>query len=172
MEIARCREGNSVSQRKYTLDLLAKTGMLGCRPVDTPIEFNVKLETSGYRHRQSVQVAPYEDHMETLRKCTSKYCTFVWGNLVLEKVLSDLCQDYEVPMNLFSDNKAAISIANNLIQHDRTKNVEIEKHFIKEKLDNGSIYIPYIPSSQHIVDILRKGLLRQSFNLFVSKLGL
>ncbi|KAA0054073.1 reverse transcriptase [Cucumis melo var. makuwa] len=40
MEAARSKEGISVSQRKYTLDLLTETGMLGCCPADTPIEFN------------------------------------------------------------------------------------------------------------------------------------
>ena len=47
MEVARSKEGSSVSQRKYILDLLAETSMLGCRFVDTPIEFNCKLENSG-----------------------------------------------------------------------------------------------------------------------------
>ncbi|KAL4021159.1 hypothetical protein IC575_019950 [Cucumis melo] len=46
MEVARSKEGISVSQRKYTLDLLTETGMLGCRPADTPIEFNCKLGNS------------------------------------------------------------------------------------------------------------------------------
>ena len=41
--------------------------------------------------------------------------------------------DYEFgnhvsPMNLYCDNKAAISIANNLVQHDRTKHMEIDRH--------------------------------------------
>ncbi|KAL4038634.1 hypothetical protein IC575_002257 [Cucumis melo] len=43
MEVTRSKEGISVSQRKYTLDLLNETGMLGCHPADTPIEFNCKL---------------------------------------------------------------------------------------------------------------------------------
>ena len=43
MEVARLKESISVSQRKYTLDLLTETSMMGCRPVDTPIEFNAKL---------------------------------------------------------------------------------------------------------------------------------
>ncbi|KAL4034485.1 hypothetical protein IC575_003132 [Cucumis melo] len=43
MEIARSKEGISMSQRKYTLDLLAEKGMLGCHPTDAPIEFNAKL---------------------------------------------------------------------------------------------------------------------------------
>ena len=42
-------------------------------------------------------------------------------------------------MGLVCDNKSAISIAHNLVQHDRTKHVEIDRHFIKEKLDNGLI---------------------------------
>ncbi|XP_038896526.1 uncharacterized mitochondrial protein AtMg00810-like [Benincasa hispida] len=46
MEVARSREGISVSQWKYTLDLLSETDMTGCRHVDTPIEFNAKLGDS------------------------------------------------------------------------------------------------------------------------------
>ncbi|KAL4022534.1 hypothetical protein IC575_016271 [Cucumis melo] len=272
MEVARSKEGISVSQRKYTLDLLTETGMLGCRPADTPIEFNCKLGNSDdqvpvdkeqYQRlvgkliylshtrpdisfvvsvvSQFMQ-APYEKHMEAVnrilrylkntpgkglmfrktnrktieaytdsdwagsvidRKSTSGYCTFVWGNLVtwrskkqsvvarssaeaeyramslgiceeiwLQKVLSDLHQECETPLKLFCDNKAVISIANNPVQHDRTKHVEIDRHFIKERLDSGSICIPYIPSSQQIADVLTKGLLRPHFDLCVSKLGL
>ena len=43
MEVASSREGISVSQQKYTIDLLKETSMIGCRPADTPIEFNAKL---------------------------------------------------------------------------------------------------------------------------------
>ena len=32
-----------ISQRKYTLDILADTGILDCKPVDTPMDLNVKL---------------------------------------------------------------------------------------------------------------------------------
>ena len=46
MEVARSKEGISVSKRKYTIDLLTKTGMLECCLVDTPIEFNCKLGNS------------------------------------------------------------------------------------------------------------------------------
>ena len=44
MEIARNETGVSISQRKYTLDLLKETGMLGSKPVDTPMDPNIKLE--------------------------------------------------------------------------------------------------------------------------------
>ena len=43
IEIAQSKHGIFLSQRKYVLDLLAKTGMLDCKPVDTPIEQNHRM---------------------------------------------------------------------------------------------------------------------------------
>jgi len=42
--VLRSKEGISLSQRKYTLDLLADVGMLNCKPADTPIVQNLKFE--------------------------------------------------------------------------------------------------------------------------------
>lgn len=49
MEIARNKTGISVSQRKYVMDLLKETGMLGCKLVDTPMDpsLNLSEQTSG-----------------------------------------------------------------------------------------------------------------------------
>ena len=68
----------------------------------------------------------------------------------LQKALSNLHKKCETPLKLFCDNKVAINIANNPIQHDITKHVEIDRHFIKERLGSGSICIPYIPLSQQV----------------------
>ena len=46
MEIARSKKGIAVSQRKYVLDLLNETEMLGCKPEETPMDSTVKLEES------------------------------------------------------------------------------------------------------------------------------
>ena len=46
MEVMRSKQGISVSQRKYVLELLKETGMLGCKPIDTPMDPNTKLSDS------------------------------------------------------------------------------------------------------------------------------
>ena len=43
IEIAQSKSGVVMSQRKYVLDILEKTGMLDCKPIDTPMDPNVKL---------------------------------------------------------------------------------------------------------------------------------
>ena len=43
MEVARSKKDIVVSQRKYILDLLKETRMSGYKPVDTPVEYNLKL---------------------------------------------------------------------------------------------------------------------------------
>ncbi|RDX81628.1 hypothetical protein CR513_37671, partial [Mucuna pruriens] len=44
IEVVRSKQGIFMSQQKYDLDLLNKTGTLGCQPIDTPIEQNYGLE--------------------------------------------------------------------------------------------------------------------------------
>ncbi|RVX15346.1 Retrovirus-related Pol polyprotein from transposon RE1 [Vitis vinifera] len=66
-------------------------------------------------------------------------------------------------MIVLCDNKATISIAKNPVQHDRTKHVEIDRHFIKEKLEGGTIRLMYIPSSRQTADILTKTLPKATY---------
>lgn len=72
-------------------------------------------------------------------------------------------------MRLYYDNKSVISITHNLVQQDKTKHIEVDRHFIKEKLDSGLICTPYA-SSQDNLNLLTKGLNNNNFEGIVSKL--
>jgi hypothetical protein len=75
----------------------------------------------------------------------------------LQRVLLELGLNEKGPIMLYCNNKAAISITNNPVQHDRTKHVEIDHHFIKEKLDNGMMCLPFVRTIGQLVDIFTKG---------------
>ncbi|KAJ1273934.1 hypothetical protein BS78_05G023700 [Paspalum vaginatum] len=75
--------------------------------------------------------------------------------LWVKNLLSELKLS-EGPFKLWCDNQSAINIANNLVQHDRTKHVEIDRFFIKEQLDDGSLKLSHIASGEQVADCLTK----------------
>lgn len=95
-------------------------------------------------------------------------CELLWLKIILE----DLRIKSDAPMRLYCDNKSAISIAHNPVQHDRTKHIEVDRHFIKEKLDSGLICTSYVSSQDNLADIVTKGLNSNNFERIVSKLGM
>ena len=75
-------------------------------------------------------------------------------------------------MKLYYDNKSTISITHNPMLHDRTKHIEIDKHFIKETLNNGLICTPYVPPGHQLAYVLTKGLCSIVFYKNINKLGM
>lgn len=92
--------------------------------------------------------------------------------LWVRNLLSELKVLRKGPLNLWCDNKSAINIANNPVQHDRTKHVEIDRFFIKEKLDDGIIRINHVTSSEQIADCLTKGLGNKECSSACNKMGM
>ena len=143
----------------------------------------------------------WEGSLVDLRSTTG-YCTFVWGNLVtwrskkqsvvarssaeaeFRAMAHGICEGMWLrrllrelhattgQINMFCDNQATIKIARNPVHHDRTKHVEIDRHFIKEKLDAGIVNLLYTPTRTQIADVLTKALPRTSFEELSCKLGL
>ena len=86
------------------------------------------------------------------RGMTLGLCEALWLRLLLQ----DLSYLSRQPIRLFCDNKAACDIAHNPIQHDRTKHVEVDRFFIKEKLEDKIVELPKIRSKDQLADILTK----------------
>ena len=79
-------------------------------------------------------------------------CEALWLGLLLQ----DLGFLSRQPIRLFCDNKVSCDIAHNPVQHDRIKHVEVDKFFIKEKLDDKIVKLPKIRSEDQLANILTK----------------
>lgn len=95
-------------------------------------------------------------------------CEGIW----LQRILKELGVLTDCTMRLLCDNKAVISIAKNLVHPDRTQHVEIYKHFIKEKIDDGIIKLEYTPPNHQTADILTKALHKSNYENLRSKLDM
>ncbi|XP_022031758.1 uncharacterized mitochondrial protein AtMg00810-like [Helianthus annuus] len=72
---------------------------------------------------------------------------------------------------VFCDNVSAVYLSNNPVQHQRTKHIEIDIHFVREKVRLGHIKVLHVPSSMQYADIFTKGLSRELFQSFRSSLS-
>jgi hypothetical protein len=74
------------------------------------------------------------------------------------QTLADLEVKYTAPIPIHCDNTSAISVSKNPVFHSKTKNIPIRYHFLREQVTNSVVYVHYIPSKDHIVDIFPKPL--------------
>lgn len=91
--------------------------------------------------------------------------------LWIQKLLTDIGLRTNLPTPLMCDNKASISISENPVLHDRTKHIEIDRHFIKEKLDGGVIELPFVRSEDQLADVLTKAVNGRKFETVMCKLN-
>jgi homospermidine synthase len=92
--------------------------------------------------------------------------------LWLKRLLKNLKINHGAKMKLCCDSKSEISIANNLMQHDRTKHVEIDRFFIKEKLKNVLLELSRVATENLVVDCLTKGFSSIDLVRLCNKMGL
>ncbi|KAK4354380.1 hypothetical protein RND71_026574 [Anisodus tanguticus] len=72
---------------------------------------------------------------------------------------------------VYCDNISAIYLSHNPIQHQRTKHIEIDIHFVREKVALSHVIVLHVPSSYQYADIFTQGLPRQLFLDFRSSLS-
>ncbi|XP_021757509.1 uncharacterized protein LOC110722552 [Chenopodium quinoa] len=64
---------------------------------------------------------------------------------------------------VYCENISAIYLSSNPLQHQRTKHIEMDIHFVRDKVALGEIKVLHVPSSYQYADIFTKGLPRQLF---------
>ncbi|RVW97054.1 Retrovirus-related Pol polyprotein from transposon RE1 [Vitis vinifera] len=271
LEIAQSSSGVVMSQRKYALDILEETSMLECKPVDTPMDPNVKLvpgqgeplrDPGRYRQlvgkpnyltitRSNISFpvsvvsqflqSPCDNHWDAMihilryikgtpgqgmlyedrghtqivgytdadwagspldRRSTSGYCVFIGGNLIswkskkqnivvrssaeveyramalatceliwLRQLLQELRFGKDEQIKLVCDNQAALHIASNPVFHERTKHIEVDCHFIREKIASGCVATSFVNSNDQLANIFTKSLKGPRIKYICNKLG-
>ncbi|CAL9009705.1 unnamed protein product [Prunus brigantina] len=134
------------------------------------------------------------------RHSTGGYCVYVGSNLVSwsskkQKTVSrssteaeyrqlaytaaelswlrSLFRDLQLPLSrptIWCDNISSIALASNPVFHSRTKHLEVDYHYVREKVIRGELAVNFICSLDQLADLFTKGLSSARFKLLVSKL--
>ncbi|GKB59835.1 hypothetical protein Tco_0916021 [Tanacetum coccineum] len=83
--------------------------------------------------------------------------------------------DYAIRLHnvlIMCDNKGAIDLRRNPVQHSRSKHIEIHHHFLCDNVQKGNISIEKVASEDNIADILTKPLKHEVFNYLRLGLGM
>nr|GEU54821.1 hypothetical protein [Tanacetum cinerariifolium] len=125
------------------------------------------IETIVYAN--SDHVGDYVD-----RKRTSGICTFMGCCLTswFSKKQTALAISRIEAEYVSAEKACTIDLLKNLVQHSRTKHIEIRHHFLRDNVQKGHISIDKVLSIDNFADILTKPLKRESFNYLRLRLGM
>ncbi|KAJ9565218.1 hypothetical protein OSB04_001184 [Centaurea solstitialis] len=90
----------------------------------------------------------------------------------LRNLLLELCCPLSRATVVFCDNVSVMYLASNPVQHQRTKHVEIDLHFVRERVAIGHVRVLHVPSAYQYADIFTKGLPTSLFLHFRDSLNI
>ncbi|GJV48082.1 retrovirus-related pol polyprotein from transposon TNT 1-94 [Tanacetum coccineum] len=160
-----------------------------CKPVDTPMVERTKLDEdlSGtinmgiwYPKDTAMALTAYADAdyagCQDPQRSTSGSAQFLGDKccaqiLWMRSQLSDYGFAYShVP--LYCDNKSAIALCCNNVQHSRSKHIDIRHHFIREQVEKGVVELYFVRTKYQLADIFTKALPRGRFEFILLRLGM
>lgn len=113
---------------------------------------------------------------ETISRSSAKVEYRSMGMAVSQAVwvkglLSELCINTRFPVALYCDNKATIQITENPKYHERTKHIQIDCPFVRDKMQDGTISPIHLSKKGQIADILTKALPKAQHYRLLHKYG-
>ncbi|GJR65554.1 hypothetical protein Tco_0011619 [Tanacetum coccineum] len=130
--------------------MLKKFGLEDSKPMKTPMSTKTKLTKDEEKKQTALAIFTTEAEYVIARKACQQA---LWVKQALV--------DYGIRLDdipIMCDNKGAIDLSKNPIQHSRTKYIEIRHHFLRGNVQKGNISIEKVPSEDNIADILTKPL--------------
>ncbi|KAM3196178.1 hypothetical protein ACQJBY_072052 [Aegilops geniculata] len=88
----------------------------------------------------------------------------------IRQLLDELATPLRKASVVFCDNISSVYMAANPVHHRRTKHIELDIHFVREKVALGELRVLHVPTSQQFTDVLTKGLHTPAFEEFRSSL--
>ncbi|GJV86663.1 retrovirus-related pol polyprotein from transposon TNT 1-94 [Tanacetum coccineum] len=116
--------------------------------------------------------ADHAGYQDTRRKAeyiamSGFYAQFLW----MRSQLTDYGYSFNnIP--LYCDNKSAIALCCNNVQHSRSKHIDIHHHFIREQVENSVVELYFVMMDYQLADIFTKALPRERFEFLLPRLGM
>ncbi|GJS33303.1 retrovirus-related pol polyprotein from transposon TNT 1-94 [Tanacetum coccineum] len=117
-----------------------------------------KLVSWSSKKQTSTSISSTEAEYITMSGCCAQ---ILW----MRSQLSDYGFAYNhIP--LYCDNKSAIALCCNNVQHSRSKHIDIRHHFIREQVEKGVVELYFVRTEYQLADIFTKALPRDEFESF------
>ena len=116
------------------------------------------------KRQMSTSISSTEAEYIAMSSCCAQ---ILW----MKSQLSDYGFDYnKIPM--YCDNKSAIALCCNNVQHSRSKHIDIRHHFIREQVEKGIVELYFVRTEFQLADIFTKALPRERFEFILPRLGM
>jgi hypothetical protein len=117
------------------------------------------------RRQPTVSQSSAEAEYRAVANCIADCC---W----LRQLLHELHHPPTRATVVYCDNVSAMYMASNPVQHQRTKHIEIDLHFVRDRVALGEVRVLHVPTSSQFADIFTKGLPTTIFEEFRSSLNI
>ncbi|GJS20280.1 hypothetical protein Tco_0448912 [Tanacetum coccineum] len=91
---------------------------------------------------------------------------------MLIMLVAKIPEEVHLKIPLYCDNKSAIALCCNNVQHSRSKHIDIRYHFIKEQVENKVVELYFVRTEYQLADIFTKALGRERLDFLINKLGM